>query len=157
MRLDDRAADGPQNTSYKASERSEPAGPPTYGGYSPQIVVTERFTLKISTNLDPERAAPLLCAGITTFNALRNSPARPGDVVAVQGIGGLGHLGVQFARLYGKRYPGRRTIHWREGSAVCFRMSSVKVCRYRFGWARPPDFASTSMESPVHSEPVALR
>ncbi len=54
--------------------------------------------------------------------------------------------------LYGMRYPGRRTIHWREGSATCFRMSSVKVCRYRFGWARPPDFASTSMESPVHSE-----
>jgi len=48
-------------------------------------------------------AAPLLCAGLTTFNALRNSPARPGDLVAVQGIGGLGHLGVQYARHMGFR------------------------------------------------------
>ena len=48
-------------------------------------------------------AAPLLCAGVTTFNALRNSPARPGDLVAVQGVGGLGHLGVQFARRMGFR------------------------------------------------------
>jgi len=48
-------------------------------------------------------AAPLVCAGVTTFNALRNSPARPGDLAAVQGVGGLGHLGVQFARRMGFR------------------------------------------------------
>jgi len=46
-------------------------------------------------------AAPLLCAGVTTFNALRNSGARPGDLVAVHGLGGLGHLGVQYARAMG--------------------------------------------------------
>src|SRR5437667_11199598 len=51
--------------------------------------------------LPPVDAAPLMCAGITTFNALRNSGARPGDVVAVLGIGGLGHLGVQFAAKMG--------------------------------------------------------
>jgi D-arabinose 1-dehydrogenase-like Zn-dependent alcohol dehydrogenase len=51
--------------------------------------------------LDAASAAPLLCAGITTFNALRNSGARPGDVVAIHGIGGLGHLGVQFAAKMG--------------------------------------------------------
>jgi D-arabinose 1-dehydrogenase-like Zn-dependent alcohol dehydrogenase len=90
VRLDDRAADSPQNTSYKASERSEPAGPPTYGGYSTQIVVTERFTLKISTNLDPERAAPLLCEGITTYSPLRQWNCKKGDRVGVVGLGGLG-------------------------------------------------------------------
>jgi hypothetical protein len=54
-------------------------------------------------SLDPAEAAPLLCAGITTFNALRHSGAMPGDLVAVEGIGGLGYLGVQFASKFGYR------------------------------------------------------
>jgi D-arabinose 1-dehydrogenase-like Zn-dependent alcohol dehydrogenase len=54
-------------------------------------------------SLDAAEAAPLLCAGITTFNALRHSGAVPGDLVAVQGIGGLGHLGIQFASKFGYR------------------------------------------------------
>jgi D-arabinose 1-dehydrogenase-like Zn-dependent alcohol dehydrogenase len=53
--------------------------------------------------LEPAEAGPLLCAGITTFNALRHSGAGPGDLVAVQGIGGLGHLGIQFANKFGYR------------------------------------------------------
>ena len=53
------------------------------------------------SSLDAAEAAPLLCAGITTFNALRHSGAQPGDLVAIQGIGGLGHLGVQFANRFG--------------------------------------------------------
>lgn len=57
----------------------------------------------IPDSLDAAEAAPLLCAGITTFNALRHSGAMPGDLVAVQGIGGLGHLGVQFASKFGYR------------------------------------------------------
>ena len=69
----------------------------TYGGYSDSIVVNEHFVLRVPMNLDPAGAAPLLCAGITTYNALRNSGAKSGDLVAVQGIGGLGHLAVQFA------------------------------------------------------------
>lgn len=55
----------------------------------------------IPDDLLPIEAAPLLCAGLTTFNGLRNSNAQPGDLVAIQGIGGLGHLGVQFARRMG--------------------------------------------------------
>jgi D-arabinose 1-dehydrogenase-like Zn-dependent alcohol dehydrogenase len=54
-------------------------------------------------SLDPAEAAPLMCAGITTFNALRHSGAMPGDLVAVQGVGGLGHLGIQFAKKSGYR------------------------------------------------------
>jgi D-arabinose 1-dehydrogenase-like Zn-dependent alcohol dehydrogenase len=56
--------------------------------------------------MDPVDAGPLLCAGITTFNALRHSGAVPGDLVAVQGIGGLGHLGIQFAAKFGYRVVG---------------------------------------------------
>src|SRR2546430_8403890 len=57
----------------------------------------------IPDDLSAEEAAPLLCAGITVYNPLRNSGARPGDLVAVQGIGGLGHLGIQCARRMGFR------------------------------------------------------
>ena len=53
--------------------------------------------------LDPTESAPLLCAGITTFNALRNCGAKPGDLVAIHGVGGLGHLGIQFAARQGFR------------------------------------------------------
>src|SRR5215468_4092176 len=56
---------------------------------------------RMPESLDPADAAPLLCAGITTFNALRHSGAVPSDLVAVQGIGGLGHLGIQFANKFG--------------------------------------------------------
>src|SRR5207244_12694727 len=56
---------------------------------------------RMPASLDPAEAAPLLCAGITTFNALRHSGARPSDLVAVQGMGGLGHLGIQFAQKFG--------------------------------------------------------
>ncbi len=71
------------------------------GGYADHVIVPESALASIPEELSAEEAAPLLCAGITTFNALRESGARPGDLVAVLGIGGLGHLGVQFARRMG--------------------------------------------------------
>ncbi|HLH44817.1 MAG TPA: zinc-binding dehydrogenase [Bryobacteraceae bacterium] len=61
------------------------------------MVVPVEALVAIPDSLNAAEAAPLLCAGITTFNALRHSGASPGDLVAVQGIGGLGHLGIQFA------------------------------------------------------------
>jgi len=67
------------------------------GGYSEYVSVPVVALARIPNALSPEEAAPLMCAGITTFNALRHSGARPGDLVAIQGIGGLGHLGIQFA------------------------------------------------------------
>jgi D-arabinose 1-dehydrogenase-like Zn-dependent alcohol dehydrogenase len=67
------------------------------GGYAEYTVVPVQALARIPKELAPEEAGPIMCAGITTFNALRNSGARAGDLVAVQGIGGLGHLGVQFA------------------------------------------------------------
>ena len=67
------------------------------GGYAEFMSAPVEALARIPAELTPEEAAPIMCAGITTFNALRHSGARAGDVVAVQGIGGLGHLGVQFA------------------------------------------------------------
>ena len=72
------------------------------GGYAEMMIAEARALALIPDELTSEDAAPLLCAGITTFNALRNA-GRAGDTVAIQGIGGLGHLGVQYARKMGFR------------------------------------------------------
>jgi alcohol dehydrogenase (NADP+) len=74
---------------------------PTFGGYSKQVVVTEGFALKISPKLDLAGAAPLLCAGITTWSPLRHWKAGPGQRVGVVGLGGLGHMAVKLAASLG--------------------------------------------------------
>ena len=73
----------------------------TYGGYSEAIVVDEAFTLKVPGNLDPAGAAPLLCAGITTYSPLRHWKVGKGQKVGIVGLGGLGHMGVKFAHAFG--------------------------------------------------------
>src|SRR5579863_2891099 len=73
------------------------------GGYAEVMIAEARALASIPGELDSADAAPLLCAGITTYNALRNAGLRGGDLVAVQGVGGLGHLGIQFARHMGFR------------------------------------------------------
>jgi D-arabinose 1-dehydrogenase-like Zn-dependent alcohol dehydrogenase len=71
------------------------------GGYQQYMLAPVEALVSIPDSLNDTEAAPLLCAGITTYNALRHSGAFPGDLVAVQGIGGLGHLGIQFANKFG--------------------------------------------------------
>ncbi len=71
------------------------------GGYAEYMVAPEEALVAIPDTLNDAEAAPLLCAGITTYNSLRHSGAMPGDLVAVQGIGGLDHLGIQFAQKFG--------------------------------------------------------
>ena len=71
------------------------------GGYAEYMIAPAEAVAAMPESLDPALAAPLLCAGVTTFNALRHSGALPSDLVAVQGIGGLGHLGIQFAQKFG--------------------------------------------------------
>src|SRR3989454_9205170 len=73
------------------------------GGYAEVMIAEARGIASIPDELSSAEAAPLLCAGVTTYNALRNAGLRAGDLVAVQGIGGLGHLGIQFARHMGFR------------------------------------------------------
>lgn len=76
-------------------------GGPTYGGYSQEIVVHEHFVLRIPANLELAGVAPLLCAGITTYSPLRHWKVGPGKKVGIVGLGGLGHMGVKFARAMG--------------------------------------------------------
>jgi uncharacterized zinc-type alcohol dehydrogenase-like protein len=74
---------------------------PTYGGYSSAIVVKESFALRVPPRLDPAGAAPLLCAGITTYSPMRQWGVKSGQKVGVVGLGGLGHMGVKLARSLG--------------------------------------------------------
>jgi len=76
-------------------------GSHTFGGYSEQVVVDKEFVLKVPENIDAKGAAPLLCAGITTWSPLRHWNVKKGDKVGVIGLGGLGHMGVKFAHALG--------------------------------------------------------
>jgi len=73
----------------------------TYGGYSEQVVVDKDFVLKVPESIDPKGAAPLLCAGITTYSPLRHWNVKEGDKVGIIGLGGLGHMGIKFAHAMG--------------------------------------------------------
>ncbi len=73
----------------------------TYGGYSNCIVVDEKYSLQLPKNLDLARVAPLLCAGITTFSPLKHWKVSKGQQVGIVGLGGLGHMGVKFAKAFG--------------------------------------------------------
>ena len=75
---------------------------PTYGGYSTRITVDENYVLRIPEGLALEGAAPLLCAGITTYSPLRHFGVKAGDQVAVVGLGGLGHMGVKLAKRWAR-------------------------------------------------------
>jgi D-arabinose 1-dehydrogenase-like Zn-dependent alcohol dehydrogenase len=84
-------------------EKAQVTGISFDGGYAEYVVVPSAAAARIPDALDAADAGPLLCAGVTTYNSLRNSGARPGDTVAVQGIGGLGHLAIQYAAKMGFR------------------------------------------------------
>src|SRR6185503_10966691 len=71
------------------------------GGYAQYMIARGEAVAAIPESISPVEAAPILCAGVTTFNSLRHSGANAGDLVAVQGLGGLGHLGIQFASKMG--------------------------------------------------------
>ena len=84
---------------YNAPDRH--LGGVTFGGYSESVVVDERFVLRVPANLDLASAAPLLCAGITTYSPMRRWGVGEGKKVGIVGLGGLGHMGVKFARAFG--------------------------------------------------------
>jgi D-arabinose 1-dehydrogenase-like Zn-dependent alcohol dehydrogenase len=86
---------------FFACVRGQVTGVTYDGGYGEYMVAPASAVALMPADLPPVEAAPLMCAGLTTFNALRNSGARPGDVVAILGLGGLGHLGVQYAAKMG--------------------------------------------------------
>jgi alcohol dehydrogenase (NADP+) len=96
---------------YNGVDRHD--GMPTYGGYSERIVVSDKFVLKVPENLDPAGAAPLLCAGITTWSPLKHWNVGKGSRVGVVGLGGLGHMALKLAKAMGaevtlfSRSPGK--------------------------------------------------
>jgi D-arabinose 1-dehydrogenase-like Zn-dependent alcohol dehydrogenase len=103
------------------------------GGYAEYMVAPVEALAAMPESLAAAEAAPLLCAGITTFNALRHSGAVPGDLVAVQGIGGLGHLGIQFASKFGYkvaaigRGPGNAALSKKLGASVYIDSKATKA------------------------------
>ena len=101
----------------------------TYGGYSAAIVVDERYALTIPKGLDPAGAAPLLCAGITTFSPLRRFGCKKGDRVAVVGLGGLGHMGVKLAASMGAEVTVLSTSRSKEQDARRLGAAAFEVTR----------------------------
>ena len=99
----DGTCDSCQRGDFVNCEHLAISGVTTDGGYAEMMIVEARALVSIPEQVTSVDAAPLLCAGVTTYNALRNAPLRAGDLVAVQGLGGLGHLGVQYARRMGFR------------------------------------------------------
>lgn len=95
---------------------------PTYGGYASRITVDENYVLRVPESLPLDQAAPLLCAGITTYSPLKHFGVKPGDRVAVVGLGGLGHMGVKLAKAMGAHVtvlshsPGKREDALRLGA-----------------------------------------
>jgi len=106
--------EGPAYT-YNSTEMDRKT--PTYGGYSTQIVVDERYVLRIPDGLDPAGAAPLLCAGITTYSPLRQWGCKAGDRVGVVGLGGLGHMAVKLAASMGAKVTVLSTSGGKEADA----------------------------------------
>src|SRR6266536_2724335 len=101
----------------------------TYGGYSDSIVVDQRFVLHVPSNLDPAGAAPLLCAGITTYSPMRHWGVTKGKKVGVVGLGGLGHMGVKFAHALGAHVVVFTTSPGKKDDALRLGADEVVVSR----------------------------
>jgi alcohol dehydrogenase (NADP+) len=112
---------------YNAPDRH--TGKVTYGGYSDGVVVDERFVLRVPSNLDLAGAAPLLCAGITTWAPLRRQGVTKGKKVGVVGLGGLGHMGVKLARALGAHVAVFTTSPGKKEDAL--RLGAHEVVVYR--------------------------
>jgi len=99
----------------------------TFGGYSTHIVVQESFLLRIPETLNISAAAPILCAGITTYSPLKHWNIQPGDKVGVVGIGGLGHMGVMLAKAMGASVTAITQHEEKRAAAVAIGADSVLV------------------------------
>jgi uncharacterized zinc-type alcohol dehydrogenase-like protein len=102
---------------------------PTYGGYSRRIVVRDHFVLRVPDTLDPAAAAPLLCAGITTYSPLREWSVKAGDRVAIVGLGGLGHVAVKLANAMGAEVTVLSTSRAKEADARRLGAAAFEVTR----------------------------
>src|SRR5437588_541040 len=120
---------------------STPNGPLAHdGGYGEYMIAPVTSLARVPDALSATDAAPLMCAGVTTFNALRNSGAHSGDLVAVHGLGGLGHLGVQFAAKMGFH-----TVAVARGADKAALAASLGADRYIDSTAEDPAAALAAM------------
>jgi uncharacterized zinc-type alcohol dehydrogenase-like protein len=106
-----------ETPTFTCNDRDRFTGQPTFDGYSDKIVVTENFVFKVPENLDPRAAAPLLCAGVTTYSPLRHWRIRKGHNVGIVGLGGLGRLGVKLAKAMGAHVTVFTTSPWKLADA----------------------------------------
>jgi uncharacterized zinc-type alcohol dehydrogenase-like protein len=119
--------DGPATFTYNAPDKHLEGV--TYGGYSESLVVDEAFVLRVPDGLDPAGAAPLVCAGITTYSPLRRWTVRKGQKVGVVGLGGLGHMAVKLAHAFGARVVVFTTSPGKTEDAVRLGADEVVVSR----------------------------
>ncbi len=117
-RASNRYREGPIGPLFTYNGPATPNGHNTFGGYSNIIVVPQRFVLQIPATLDPARAAPILCAGVTTYSALRHWKVGRGQKVGVVGLGGLGHMAVMIAKALGARVHVFTTSPKKRGAAA---------------------------------------
>src|SRR5574341_168020 len=117
------------NQTLTYGSRDKHLGGVTYGGYSENIVVDERFVLRVPANLDPAGVAPLHCAGITTYSPMRRFGVTKGKKVGVVGLGGLGHMGVKFARAFGAHVAVFTTSPGKKEDALRLGADDVVVSR----------------------------
>ena len=131
-------------------------GANTYGGYSDKIVVRQEFVLRVPESLDPAAAAPLLCAGITTYSPLRHWGAGPGKKVGVVGLGGLGHMAVKLAHAMGAEVTLFTTSPGKEADARRLGADHVVLSKDRQamrGQARTFDIIINTVAVPMDLDP----
>jgi len=139
---------------YNGTEQG--TGANTYGGYSNKIVVSDKFVLKIPDNLDLAAAAPLLCAGITTYSPLRHWKVGPGQTVGVVGLGGLGHMGVKLAAAMGAKVVLFTTSPGKEADALRLGASEVVLSKDPAQMAAQAgkfDFILNTVAAPMDLDP----
>jgi uncharacterized zinc-type alcohol dehydrogenase-like protein len=135
---------------------TQDTGENTYGGYSDKIVVREEFVLRVPEGLDPAAAAPLLCAGITTYSPLRHWNAGPGKTVGVVGLGGLGHMAVKLAHAMGAQVTLFTTSPGKEADARRLGADHVvlsKDAAAMKGAARTFDLIINTVAAPLDLDP----
>ena len=119
--------EGPNSFTATYNGPMKPDGTNTFGGYSNTIVVFEDFVLRVPESLDLQSAAPLLCAGVTTYSPLRHWNVAPGEKVGIVGIGGLGHMALQLAKAMGAEVTAFTTDPKKEADARRLGASDVVV------------------------------
>lgn len=139
---------------YNGADRE--TGGNTYGGYSSMIVVREEFVLRLPEGLDPAAAAPLLCAGITTYSPLAHWKVKQGDKVGVVGLGGLGHMGVKIAKAMGAEVTLFTTSPGKEADARRLGADRVVISRdaqQMASVAGSLDFLLNTVAAPLDLDP----